>query len=206
METWKSKRHKGTTTESSVRDCCEVALIHCILEGVLKEEFHFTPYSTISYIGLGRKAVAVKRGMLKVRMRTARGTTGGGVGEGPSHSPRKAATGTSVSSVSSCSPTKSVKGKSTKHDRGGRGEGKSACHESTEFTSVSVGEHKMLLYQDGKQLDSDSSSDGDFIPQRKRRLPSSICDEDCVPVGKRQSLEHDRSTERVNEVIELDSD
>ena len=45
---------------------CERILIHALLEGVLKEEFHFTPYSTISYIGLGRKADAVRRGLLKV--------------------------------------------------------------------------------------------------------------------------------------------
>ena len=37
-----------------------------ILEGILKEEFHFTPYSTISYVALGRKSAAVKSGHLTV--------------------------------------------------------------------------------------------------------------------------------------------
>ena len=41
-------------------------LVHCILEGILKEEFHFTPYSTISYVALGRKSAAVKSGHLTV--------------------------------------------------------------------------------------------------------------------------------------------
>lgn len=45
---------------------CERVLVHALLEGVLKEEFHFTPYSTISYVGLGRKAKAVKNGLLKI--------------------------------------------------------------------------------------------------------------------------------------------
>ena len=47
-------------------------LVHCILEGILKEEFHFTPYSTISYVALGRKSAAVKSGHLTVQFPAAR--------------------------------------------------------------------------------------------------------------------------------------
>lgn len=35
------------------RDKCESILAHLLLEGYLKEDFHFTPYSTISYLLLG---------------------------------------------------------------------------------------------------------------------------------------------------------
>lgn len=49
---------------------CERILVHALLEGVLKEDFHFTPYSTISYVGLGRKASAVKKGLLKITMKS----------------------------------------------------------------------------------------------------------------------------------------
>ena len=49
----------------------ERILVHALLEGVLKEDFHFTPYSTISYIGLGRKASAVKKGLLKITLKSA---------------------------------------------------------------------------------------------------------------------------------------
>jgi len=51
---------------------CERVLVHALLEGVLKEEFHFTPYSTISYMGLGRKAKAVKNGLLKIVIKSVK--------------------------------------------------------------------------------------------------------------------------------------
>ena len=35
------------------RDQCDSILAYLLLEGYLKEDFHFTPYSTISYIVLG---------------------------------------------------------------------------------------------------------------------------------------------------------
>ena len=58
--------------QSSSGEKCERILVHALLEGVLKEEFHFTPYSTISYMGLGRKAKAVKNGFLKVVMKSVK--------------------------------------------------------------------------------------------------------------------------------------
>ena len=55
---------------------CEAILLQAILDGILKEEFHFTPYSTISYVGLGRKAAAVKMGILIVSRRVRPSTPG----------------------------------------------------------------------------------------------------------------------------------
>ena len=54
--------------KTSVVDC-EAVLLRGVLEGVFKEDFHFTPYSTISYVGLGRKAVVVKKGTVRVTRR-----------------------------------------------------------------------------------------------------------------------------------------
>ena len=56
-----------TACGSSTR--LENILLHAFLEGVLKEEFHFTPFSTISYIGLGRKANPLKKGIIRVMMK-----------------------------------------------------------------------------------------------------------------------------------------
>ena len=35
------------------RDMCESVIGYLLLQGYLKEDFHFTPYSTISYLVLG---------------------------------------------------------------------------------------------------------------------------------------------------------
>lgn len=59
--------HGAATSTSDARR--EQVLLHAILEGVLKEEFHFTPYSTISYIGLGRKATGIKQGILRITVK-----------------------------------------------------------------------------------------------------------------------------------------
>ena len=75
IEAWKKQQKKSSKSGSSEETKCdtdskrELILLHAIVEGVLKEEFHFTPYSTISYIGLGRKASGVKAGLLKITMR-----------------------------------------------------------------------------------------------------------------------------------------
>jgi len=41
------------------RDHCETVLAHLLLEGYLKEDFHFTPYNTISYLLPGDRSAAV---------------------------------------------------------------------------------------------------------------------------------------------------
>ena len=40
----------------------------CVYIGVLKEEFHYTAYTTICYMGLGRKAEWVKNGLLRLEL------------------------------------------------------------------------------------------------------------------------------------------
>lgn len=69
VEAWKKKTSNISVPGEAVCDTDtrrEEIILHAILEGVLKEEFHFTPYSTISYIGLGRKAAGVKKGVVRV--------------------------------------------------------------------------------------------------------------------------------------------
>lgn len=76
IETWrkklktitrsKSNAHGERTYDSEAER--ERILLHAIVEGVLKEEFHFTPYSTISYIGIGRKAAGIRRGTVTMTL------------------------------------------------------------------------------------------------------------------------------------------
>lgn len=44
------------------REDCERVIVDLLLEGVLREDFHFTPYSTISYLLPGPKADLVRAG------------------------------------------------------------------------------------------------------------------------------------------------
>lgn len=50
------------------REDCERVIIHLLLEGVLREDFHFTPYSTISYVLPGSKARVVQSGTKRIFM------------------------------------------------------------------------------------------------------------------------------------------
>ena len=71
MDLWQQRLRKMKKKSPSLStEDREHVLLTAIVDGVLKEDFHFTPYSTISYIGLGRKAQAVKRGIARVRIRT----------------------------------------------------------------------------------------------------------------------------------------
>lgn len=88
MELWQQRLKKGKTLSSLGSEDRECIFLHALVEGVLKENFHFTPYSTISYIGLGRKAQGVKTSIVKVHMKkmalTDRKDTGGGAGSSKS--------------------------------------------------------------------------------------------------------------------------
>lgn len=74
----------------------ERVLVHCILEGVFKEVFHFTPYSTISYIAPEKKSRAVVTGHIKISLPsvrhtgkvTTRGPSGNTVATGSTSTPR----------------------------------------------------------------------------------------------------------------------
>lgn len=50
------------------REECERVVVNLLLEGVLREDFHFTPYSTISYLLPGPKAKLVQKAGKKVFM------------------------------------------------------------------------------------------------------------------------------------------
>lgn len=63
-----SSRPSHLPSVSMSAEQCERMLVSALLQGVLKEEFHFTPYSTISYVGLGKKANSVKRGLIKIEL------------------------------------------------------------------------------------------------------------------------------------------
>ncbi|XP_041365340.1 ATP-dependent DNA helicase Q1-like [Gigantopelta aegis] len=71
IDSWYGKGHsslkvKGLDPLSVSRDKAERILVHMLLEGHLKEDFHFTPYSTISYLVPGHKAGALSSGICKV--------------------------------------------------------------------------------------------------------------------------------------------
>ena len=61
LELWRSQGNVVLTVES-----CERVIMNMLLEGVLKEDFHFTPYSTISYLVAGPRANAIKTGRLSL--------------------------------------------------------------------------------------------------------------------------------------------
>ena len=50
------------------REDYERVVVHLLLEGVLREDFHFTPYSTISYVLPGPKARVVQAGAKRIFM------------------------------------------------------------------------------------------------------------------------------------------
>ncbi|GBL83667.1 ATP-dependent DNA helicase Q1, partial [Araneus ventricosus] len=60
IEAWHGKgppklRPPGHLSTTLSRETCERIIALLLLESYLKEEFHFTPYSTISYINIGTK-------------------------------------------------------------------------------------------------------------------------------------------------------
>lgn len=69
VEIWQAKLKRLKPPSTLTPEECECILLQAVLDGVLKEDFHFTPYSTISYVGLGRKAESVKRGVVKIKVK-----------------------------------------------------------------------------------------------------------------------------------------
>ena len=63
-----SSRPGHLPTVSIPAEQCERVVVSAVLQEVLKEEFHFTAYSTISYMRLGRKVNFVKRGLVKIEL------------------------------------------------------------------------------------------------------------------------------------------
>jgi len=56
------------------RDMCESVIGYLLLQGYLKEDFHFTPYSTISYLVLGKKTPTDQLSM-EIQVNTTASTT-----------------------------------------------------------------------------------------------------------------------------------
>lgn len=72
LDAWKGKgqtslRVRSVTPPKLSQDSCERLIVHLLFKGILKEEFHFTPYSTICYVVKGTRGDMVLRG-LKVKM------------------------------------------------------------------------------------------------------------------------------------------
>jgi len=55
-------RVRDVKTPDLSREDCERVIVDMLLEGVLREDFHFTPYSTISYLLPGPKAGLIHSG------------------------------------------------------------------------------------------------------------------------------------------------
>ncbi|XP_077450666.1 ATP-dependent DNA helicase Q1 isoform X2 [Stigmatopora argus] len=55
-----AKHRKSTQTTTLSRDQAESVIIHLFLQGYLREDFSFTPYSTYFYLLLGRKVPLLK--------------------------------------------------------------------------------------------------------------------------------------------------
>lgn len=69
VELWKTSKVAKSSEFSKAKPSVmklERVLIHCLLENILKEYFHFTPYNTISYIVTGRRATAVRSNRVRV--------------------------------------------------------------------------------------------------------------------------------------------
>lgn len=56
-----SLRMRDVKTPDLSREDCERVVVYLLLEGVLREDFHFTPYSTISYLVPGPNARLVQK-------------------------------------------------------------------------------------------------------------------------------------------------
>ena len=72
VDTWKTSRaaeHFSNKTRPTSKQL-ECVIAHCILNSIIREDYHFTPYSTISYLVLGPKAYAVKTKRLSVTLET----------------------------------------------------------------------------------------------------------------------------------------
>ena len=72
VDAWKGRgqaslRIRGVSPPKLSQEECERVVVHLLLEGVFKEEFHFTPYSTISYLVPGPRGNSVLAGS-KVKM------------------------------------------------------------------------------------------------------------------------------------------
>lgn len=197
---------------------CERILIHALLEGVLKEDFHFTPYSTISYIGLGTKAIAVQKGLLKITMKSA---TGKPVGSHTQTEPDKKSTAVKPSLQGNLMAEFQAQQKEDTLAKLGDGP-QTLLHQASDTGGSSHAIPGLPSRMDGLQ-----QGGGSHTTAKKRKLPPSVGSSDLKLVSKGKSpqrpvlpkkrlctslsseLLHEFSQKSQNEgsiVIELDSD
>lgn len=75
LEAWHGKGSKNLKVSDLPRPelspvDCQRFVIHLVLERILNEDFHFTPYSTISYLVPGIRAAIVLDDKTSVKMET----------------------------------------------------------------------------------------------------------------------------------------
>ncbi|XP_029317639.1 LOW QUALITY PROTEIN: ATP-dependent DNA helicase Q1 [Cottoperca gobio] len=74
-----AKRRKMIQTTTLSRLQAEAVIVRLLLQGYLREEFSFTPYTTYVYVKLGRKAPLLKNKMCTLRMNMRTTGTGSAV-------------------------------------------------------------------------------------------------------------------------------
>lgn len=82
VEAWIGKgapnlRVASVPVPSMSREMCERIITYLIIEGYFREDFHFTPYSTISYLLPGIKSSVVRSGNHTIEIEVAKRGTGG---------------------------------------------------------------------------------------------------------------------------------
>ncbi|XP_008288412.1 ATP-dependent DNA helicase Q1 isoform X2 [Stegastes partitus] len=74
-----AKRRKMIQTTTLPRHQAETVIVRLLLQGYLREDFSFTPYTTYFYVKLGRKAPLLKSQTLTVSMKMRTAGTGAAV-------------------------------------------------------------------------------------------------------------------------------
>ena len=200
IDAWRSKSGSGlrpsqTPAASFPVEKCEKILVNAILEGVLKEEFHFTPYSTISYVGLGRKSAAVKKGLMTVRLSSCVRVFDGG-------SKQSRAGKESPLSGSSCGSGSRVRTPAEEKQKVERRKVEAAEKSEAQICDLGETSHPRTKSKSRKRslpfaVASDRISDDEFVPQSKIRSAKK---------PKRKSGPQLSSSVDSKVVIELDSD
>jgi ATP-dependent DNA helicase Q1 len=80
LDAWQGKGSKklrvnNLPVPAITLDNCQRFVIHLLLDNILKEDFHFTPFSTISYLVPGPRAPNALGGEISVTMALSADTT-----------------------------------------------------------------------------------------------------------------------------------
>lgn len=169
----------------------ERALMHCLLENVLKEDFHFTAYTTICYITTGRRAGLVRANKVKIvveMMKKKAKPTYPNMSVPPAVSSDDTVTGTAQMTPLIPSPAPEIVDNNRSHvdsftadsaDDGVSDEPRPLPSPSVPLPSTSreaTGTSSTFSYP---LTDSKEDDQSDFVPVvKKRRLPPPIIDDD----------------------------